>query len=428
MVSLGWFLYFFYDRPETIRVAVTQDSVDHRIIAAASKLLRRERANIRFKTVLVKDPATSAKTLESGNADLAIIRTDLGQPVNGKAIVIMRRSAAVIAAPAGSSISSVASLRGKRIGVLIDNGFSFEDRRLLKTILAQYNVPANVVQFIPLEMAQVAAATKTQRIDAVFMIGAAGAGPVADVVGLIAGSGSKEPVLLSISQSYAIAQASPAISAAKIVAGAFGGAKPRPGQSLDSVAVTTLLMADAKLHDTVVSAITRAIFSLKPRIAASIPAALRMEAPSTSKDAALSVHPGAAAFLDGEDLSLVMRYGDYIYLAALLLSMVGSAIAALLSHANRLDRRYLDEIIVRLMDLLAQTRMADSAAMLKLAELEVDAIVASALTQEKGKAFDSNMVSTLSLAVDQVRDAIRDRRAEIRAGAGQKKPAIRAAS
>jgi hypothetical protein len=194
------------------------------------------------------------------------------------------------------------------------------------------------------------------------------------------------------------------------------------------VAVTTLLMADAKLHDTVVSAITRAIFSLKPRIAASIPAALRMEAPSTSKDAALSVHPGAAAFLDGEDLSLVMRYGDYIYLAALLLSMVGSAIAALLSHANRLDRRYLDEIIVRLMDLLAQTRMADSAAMLKLAELEVDAIVASALTQEKGKAFDSNMVSTLSLAVDQVRDAIRDKRAEIRAGAGQKKPAIRAAS
>lgn len=403
-----------------------RDSVDHKIAVAASKFLKRERSNIRFKIIPVSDPATSAKALESRIADLSIIRSDLGQPVNGKAIVIMRKSAALITAPPGSKISSVAELRGKRIGVVTDNGFNFDDQRLLNTILAQYNVPKKTVQVIPLEMAQISSAASSKTIDAIFTIGAAGTGPVADVVSLIAGDEGKEPVLLSISQSYAIAQASPAISAVKIVAGAFGGAKPRPVKSIDSIAVTTLLMADAKLKDTVVSAVTRSIFALKPKIAATIPEALRMEAPSTSKDASLPVHPGAIAFLEGEDLSLLMRYGDFIYLGALVLSMIGSAIAAIFGRASSLSRRMMDEKLERLMELLSQTRGASEASVLKLAELEVDNIVASALLQKDGKSLDSDMVSTLGLAVGQVREAIRDKQAEIGEKPVQRAPDIRA--
>ena len=413
IISLAWTLFFFYDRPTTIRIAVTQKSVDHQIVVAAAKLLRRERANIRFKPVVFSDPITSAKALEARAVDLAIVRSDLGQPVNGKALVIMRKSAVLIAAPPGSAIKTVANLRGKRVGILTDKVFRFEDRLLLNTILAQYNVPSNAVRLVPLEIGEISGAVTDKQVDAIFVIGAAGAGPVADVVALVAGDTGGEPVLLSISQSYAIAQASPSIIHSKIVAGSFGGAKPRPVKSIDSVAVTTLLMADTKLEDTVASTITRYMFTLKPKIAISIPEALRMEAPSTSKDASLSVHPGAAAFLDGEDLSLVMRYGDYIYLGALVLSMIGSAIAALFSRAGSLSRRHFDETLTRLMELLGQTRMADSTSMLKIAELEVDSIVASALTQNDGKSLDADLVSALGLAVGQVREAIRDKHAEL---------------
>jgi TRAP transporter TAXI family solute receptor len=428
VISIAWVVFFFYGRPTVIRVAVTRDSVDHQIISSAAKLLQRERSSIRLKTVLVADPATSAKALESGNADLAVTRTDLGQPLNGKAMVIMRKSAAVIVAPQLSKISTIAGLKGKRIGIVSDDEFSYEDRRLLGTILTHYDIPTKQVAFVPLEMAQISAAISAGMIDAVFVIGVATSSPVAEVVSIVAGAGKGEPNLLSIQQSYAIAQSSPAITAAKIMAGAFGGATPRPAKSVESVAVTTLLMADSKLKDTVVSTLTRSFFALKPKIAASIPDALRMEAPSTSKDAALPVHPGAAAFLDGEDLSLMMRYGDFIYLGAMVLSMIGSAIAALLSRANTSGRRRMDGILARLMAMLAEIRMADNPAMLKLAELEADAIVSRALTGKEARGLEADMVSALGLAVGQVREAIRDRQAELARSPSAQHPSIRIVS
>jgi TRAP-type uncharacterized transport system substrate-binding protein len=427
IISIAWIVFFFYGRPTIIRVAVTRDSIDHQIISSAAKLLQRERSSIRLKPVLVADPATSAKALESGNADLAVTRTDLGQPLNGKAMVIMRKSAAVIVVPQLSKISTIAGLKGTRIGI-VDDDFSFEDRRLLGTILTHYDIPTKQVAFVPLEMAQISAAISAGMIDAVFVIGVATSSPVAEVVSIVAGAGRGEPNLLSIQQSYAIAQSSPAITAAKIVAGAFGGATPRPAKSVESVAVNTLLMADSKLKDTVVSTLTRSFFALKPKIAASIPDALRMEAPSTSKDAALPVHPGAAAFLDGEDLSLMMRYGDFIYLGAMVLSMIGSAIAAILSRANTSGRRRMDEILARLMAMLADIRMADTPAMLKLAELEADAIVSQALTGRGARCLEADMVSALGLAVGQVREAIRDRQAELARNPSVQPPNIRIVS
>ena len=68
-----------------------------------------------------------------------------------------------------------------------------------------------------------------------------------------------------------------------------------------------------------------------------------MEARSTSKDAALSVHPGAAAFLDGEDLSLMMHYGDFPYLGTMILSIIASAIGAVLSRVSSSNKRQLDD-------------------------------------------------------------------------------------
>jgi hypothetical protein len=140
------------------------------------------------------------------------------------------------------------------------------------------------------------------------------------------------------------------------------------------------------------------------------------------------VHPGAAAFLDGEDLSLMMRYGDFIYLGAMVLSMIGSAIAAILSRANTSGRRRMDEILARLMAMLADIRMADTPAMLKLAELEADAIVSQALTGRGARCLEADMVSALGLAVGQVREAIRDRQAELARNPSVQPPNIRIVS
>ncbi len=421
VISIAVLAFFFYGRATPVRVAVTEGSIDHQIMMTAAKILQRERSSIRFRMLVKPDQVAAARALETGNADIAIVRSDLGLPLNGKAVVIMRNSSALLMAPPKSRLSSIAELRGKRIGIVTGGHFGKLNTGLLKTILNQYDVAADSVTLIPVEPAQIQAALQAGKLDAVFTIGEASVGPVSEIVNLVAGNSHDEPLFLSIKQAPAIAQTSPALSSTKIVAGVFGGPKPRPHAALDSVAVTTLLMADAKLDDSMVSAIARAIFSLKPKIASTIPTALRMEAPSTNKDAALAVHPGAAAYLNGEDISLLTRYSDFIYLGAMVLSMIGSAIAAVVSRANSGCRRRLDELLNRLLELLSQIRLADNASMLKLAQIEVDSILAEALSTG-GKPMETDMVSALGLAIGQVREAIRDKHAELAAGAREVRP------
>lgn len=417
-VSLASIAFYLFSRPNIVRIAVTQDSVDHRILATAAKFLLRDRSDIRFRLITTQNPAAAAKSLESGAVDMAIVRTDLGTPLNGKAVAIMRNSSTLLMAPPGSRLASVADLRGKRIGIVADEPLGAGDKGLLKTILLQYDVPGDDVTLLGLTLGQLATALKTRRIDAVFAVGEPAAGGLTDIVNLVSGAGHNEPVFLTIRQAPAIAQISPALSSAKIVAGAFGGSKPRPQTGLETIAVTTLLMADAKLDDGLVNSVARAIFSLKPKIAASIPTALRIEAPSTNKDAALSAHPGAAAYINGEDVSLIYRYSDFIYLGAMVLSMIGSAIAAVVSRANSWARRRHAELLDRLLELLKQVRMADNPSMLKLAQIEVDGILAEALSNG-GKALDADLTSALGLAINQVREAIRDKWTEFAMAAPQ---------
>jgi hypothetical protein len=103
----------------------------------------------------------------------------------------------------------------------------------------------------------------------------------------------------------------------------------------------------------------------------------------------------------------------------MVLSMIGSAIAAIVSRANMGVRRRLDELLGRLIELLGQVRGADNPSILKLAQLEVDGILAEALAVG-GRMLDADIVSALDLAISQVREAIRDKHAELIAAADVK--------
>ena len=67
------------------------------------------------------------------------------------------------------------------------------------------------------------------------------------------------------------------------------------------------------------------------RGAAMTPLANRMEEPSTDKAAPFPAHPGAVAYLDGEEETFLDKYSDFIYIGAMLLSVLASAAAALAS-------------------------------------------------------------------------------------------------
>ena len=54
--------------------------------------------------------------------------------------------------------------------------------------------------------------------------------------------------------------------------------------------------------------------------------AAKIEKPDTDKDAAVTVHPGAAAYLDGELKTFFDRYSDLLYWGLMAMSVLGSGL------------------------------------------------------------------------------------------------------
>jgi hypothetical protein len=56
-----------------------------------------------------------------------------------------------------------------------------------------------------------------------------------------------------------------------------------------------------------------------------------IEVPDTTVGAALPFHPGAAAYYNGEQPNLLEMFEDYFYLGAILVSIIGSGCAWMMS-------------------------------------------------------------------------------------------------
>lgn len=74
-----------------------------------------------------------------------------------------------------------------------------------------------------------------------------------------------------------------------------------------------MIVAPKSLSENVVAMFTRKLFAVRPSLAREMPNAAKIEKPSTDKDAALPAHPGAAAYIDGNERTFMEKYGDYIW-------------------------------------------------------------------------------------------------------------------
>jgi ABC-type nitrate/sulfonate/bicarbonate transport system substrate-binding protein len=123
---------YYYERPSVLRIAVPRDSDDQAIMAATAHDFAEARDGIRLKLVAVESLAESSCALQEGHADLAVVRSDLAMPPNGQTVLIMRRDAAVLLAPAESNLRAIDDLRGHKVGVLQGADFIYRVSRCPK--------------------------------------------------------------------------------------------------------------------------------------------------------------------------------------------------------------------------------------------------------------------------------------------------------
>jgi TRAP-type uncharacterized transport system substrate-binding protein len=405
---------YVYSRPTVLRVAVVQGAEDFRVLSAAAQIFSHQRESIRIRLVPVANAAASASALESQSVDLAVVRGDVAITPNVQTLVILHRNAMLLMAPGGSKLKRIGDLRGKKVGVVGEAAGAVANSHLLDLVLAQYDVSAESVSSVPLGAHEVKSALESRRVDAIFAAAAPQSDAIDQIVSAISASaGGKAPVFIPISEAKALAKRFPALEPMEILQGAFGGDPPRPAAPIESSSVSVLLAAGNSLKDAIAGEVTRLFFAYRASIAVAAPLANAIEAPSTDKGAHVPVHQGAADYLDGNERSFFEKYSDFIYIGAMMLSLIGSGAAALASRLNLRSHEQTEHLTERLLEILQAARGAAYIPELDAYEREVDDILFETMADKKLRSVEPAGMHMMALALDQTRRAIQERRSQL---------------
>jgi TRAP transporter TAXI family solute receptor len=407
-VAAGLYTYQWWSTPITLRIAVGPlSSDDMRLVVAATQHLAREREPIRLKLVMTDGIAASAHAIDGDKADLAIVRSDVVMPLRGQTVAIMHRDAAVLMSTPSRGITSVSQLAGRTVGIIRKTP---ANQRLLETVLAQYEVAKGRVPVVLLDSPQdIEANLRARKIDAVLVVGPVTDALVTDTVAAVArAEGSL--VFIPINEADAIAQRAPVFEELEVVRGTFGGTPPRPPENIETIGISHRLVARASLDEVTVSEVTRLLFQMRPSLLKEAPLANRIEEPDTAKGSALPVHPGAAAYYEGEVQTFFERYGDWFYLGVMVLSIGGSALAGLAGAASGRRRSRTMALLDTLLGIIHKARRAGSVEELQALEVEADEVLATALGKAGSNGVDQTVMVAMFLGFDQARRAIHEQR------------------
>src|ERR1700722_18771714 len=409
--------YYFAMRPEILRIAVgPANSDDVKVVQALTQAFTQTRSHIRLRPIQTDGAAASAKALEEGKADLAIIRGDLDVPKNAEAVATLRKNVAVLWVPPpakvkgkkpGPKITKIAQLAGRRIGVV---GRTPANVNLLKVILQQYGVDPAKVEIVQFPASEAADAIRNQKADAYLAAGPVNSKITADAINASTRDGGA-PTFLAIDSAEAIAQNHPMYEASEIPAGAFGGSPDKPDDEVKTISFSHHIVARKGRSEDPASPFTRQLFAIRQQVMTEFPLAAKIETPDTDKDAAIPVHPGAAAFVDGEEKTFLDRYSDIIWWSLMALSAMGSIGAWFAGYLKKDERGNTSTLRERLLDMIATARRSDSSDELDGLQAEADDILRDTLHAFEHGTFAAGALTSFNIALGQLHQAVADRRA-----------------
>jgi len=401
----------------TLRIAVgPPNSDDLKAVQALTQAFSQAHGYIRLRPVQTDGAAASAKALEDGAADLAIIRGDLDVPKNAQAVATLRKNVAVLWVPpqakvkgkkAAPKITKIVQLSGHRVGVV---GRTQANVNLLKVILKQYGVDPNKVEIVQFPANEAADAIRNQKADAYLAAGPVNSKITADAIAASTRDGGV-PTFLAIDSAEAIAQNHSVYQASVIPAGTFGGSPAKPEEEVKTISFSHHIVARKALPESTVATFTRQLFAIRQTLKTDFPLAAQIETPDTDKDAVLPAHPGAAAYVDGEENTFLDRYSDYIWWSLMALSAMGSAGAWFAGYLKKDERSNNSTLRERLLDMIAAARRSDSTEELDQMQMEADDILRDTLRCFEHGAIEEGALTAFNIALEQFHHAVADRRA-----------------
>ena len=391
---------------------------DVKLVQALSDLITRQHHNLHLQLVATSGPKASAEAMSKDQADLAILPSNLDDSLNWPVVAILRQNVMALIVPAPGAtrkgkknvkIEKVDQLSGRRVGIVTGSEATAD---LLDLVLSHYGVALAKVTVSEIEPNKLADAVKNNQIDALFVAGAATGQAISSAV-VAATQNGDAPTFIAIDQADGIAKRNPAFDSVDIDAGTFGGIPPTPDDSLKSLSFAEYLVGRKSFSDSSVAALAKALYSSRQSLALAMPGEVKIEAPSTDKDANVVVHPGAVAYLSDSQQSFFDKYGDDIFYGMLIFPVFGSAIAGVASYLRSDHRTRRLRLLQRVLDLVRKAHAAQALAAIEQLQIEADNLVIAIIHQSEHEEFDETVRMSFAFALDQLRFAIAARRTAI---------------
>ena len=403
--GVGLFAYRYYTRPVTLSVAV--GSIDGKAAKAMSDIASRlvtTNAPVRLKVIDSGTALGAANAFSAGKVDLAVVRGDVGDLSQAKAVVIVSHMVVLIVAPPGSTFDSMDKLKGRRIGVIGGD----TNASVVDALSKEYGFDRQKT-FKDLALTDARRAIQAKEVAAVLVV----IPLVQKYLSLVrdfSQQGPKAlPTLIAIDSAAAIAETERAYESFDVPKGTLRGAPPVPEDDLTTLRTSLYLVANKKLGSDLVATLTQTIMSVRRDLLVEDPIFAQITAPSTDQDAYLPLHPGAAAVYNATQQSFMDEYGNWIYLTPMILGGAATLLAAawkFLGLGSSKSEGPLDSLYA----LGRRIRTVSTEAELSHIEDEIDDILRG--QRARSAAGDESAVddATLNVAAHRLESLIHDRR------------------
>jgi hypothetical protein len=300
-------------------------------------------------------------------------------------------------------------LKGKTVGVVGGEA----NHRVVEVLTQEYDLARVKVQFKDLALTDARQALQSKQISALLVVIPLTQKYLAIVRAFFEKDAKRKPKLIPIESAGAIANVAKSYESYDLPKGTLRGSPPIPDDDMTTLRVPFYLVANKKLDDDVVTNLTKVVMDTRRELLGAYPLLAQIGAPSTDKDAFIPVHPGAAAFYDGDQKTFFDKYGDQIFYGSMLLGSLTSLLAGAWKFMG--SGTEAESPLNLLYALADRIHHAQNVSDLTTVEEEIDNILKAELAKfAKGDA-DAAEAAALGLAAHRLEHLINYRRSSLQA-------------
>ena len=315
--------YKYWTRPTQLTAAVVEDAANEvAVLTAYSRYFAANKTGLRMSVQTYKTRGEVAQAFLDKRADLAVLRAEANLLGRASVISVMNRTIGLVVS-LDPKIDEIEKLRGKRVALLSVTGAA---DAFFAALLQAYDIKDSEIALVNVDAETLARLVAEKKVDAVVSAAPVVSRRSGEAIRAVLRLKNVKAKLLPVTHVDELVRRAPAFEEYDIPERSFG---ELPDEETRSVAMPTNLVAQSTMPNEIAAALARQFLSNKQAVNAEAPTAAQIAAPKTDKDAFVRVHPGVAAYIDNEELTFFDKYGDLVYIAAMVGGVFASGFVAL---------------------------------------------------------------------------------------------------